>query len=109
MTATLSELSAARPVLLVLDDLHWADQPTLLLLRHVLRSTDDARLGVIGIYIDTEVPPEHRLRSMLTDLRSVHPVATVHLRGLSPSAVEELTRHRTNPRLRRTSSRSSAG
>ena len=55
----------------VVDDLHWADQPTLLLLRHVLRSIDPARLGIVGMYIDTEVPPDHRLRSMLADFRAV--------------------------------------
>ena len=89
VTATLSELSGGT-VLLVIDDLHAADQPTLLLLRHVLRGTDDNKLGIIGMYIDTEVPPAHRLRSMLADFRAVHPVATVHLQGLSSAAVEEL-------------------
>jgi DNA-binding SARP family transcriptional activator len=91
VTATLNELSERRATLLVVDDLHRADQPTLLLLRHVLRSIDDARFGIIGIYNDTEVPQDHRLRSMLADIRSVHPVDTVHLQGLSRSAVQELT------------------
>ena len=89
VTATLTELSGDT-VLLVIDDLHAADQPTLLLLRHVLRGIDDNTLGIIGMYIDTEVPPAHRLRSMLADFRAVHPVATVHLQGLSSVAVEEL-------------------
>ena len=89
VTATLSELSGGT-VLLVIDDLHAADQPTLLLLRHVLRGTDDNKLGIIGMYNDTEVPQAHRLRSMLADFRAVHPVATVHLQGLSSAAVEEL-------------------
>ena len=92
VTATLDEMSARRAILLVVDELHWADQPTLLLLRHVLRNIDEAKLGIIGIYIDTEVPPDHRLRSMLADFRSVHPVETVHLKGLSRDAVEELTK-----------------
>ncbi len=90
VTATLSDLSAVRPVLFVLDDVHWADQPTLLLLRHILRNTNEADVGVIATYAEAETPPEHPLRPLLTDLRSVHTVATVHLRGLSPSAVEQL-------------------
>ncbi len=90
VTATLDELSERRATLLVIDDLHRADQPTLLLLRHVLRSIDDARFGIIGIYNDTEVLQDHRLRSTLADFRSAHPVAAVHLQGLSRSAVEEL-------------------
>ena len=90
MTATLNELSPSGTILLVIDDLHAADQPTLLLLRHVLRGTDDAKLGIVGMFIDTEVPPAHRLRTMLADFRAVHPVATVHLQGLSSAAVDEL-------------------
>jgi DNA-binding SARP family transcriptional activator/tetratricopeptide (TPR) repeat protein len=92
VTATLDELSERRATLLVLDDLHRADQPTLLLLRHVLGSIGEAKFGIIGIYNDTEVPQNHRLRSMLVDFRSVHPVETVHLQGLGRSAVEELTK-----------------
>ena len=63
---------------------------TLLLLRHVLRGTDDGMLGIVGMFIDTEVPPAHRLRAMLADFRAVHPVETVHLQGLRSEAVEEL-------------------
>ena len=92
VTATLNELSSNGTVLLVIDDLHAADQPTLLLLRHVLRGTDDANVGIVGMFIDTEVPPAHRLRAMLADFRAAHPVATVHLQGLSSEAVEELVR-----------------
>ncbi len=90
MTATFNELALDRTILLVIDDLHAADQPTLLLLRHVLRGTDDGTLGVVGMFIDTEVPAEHRLRAMLADFRAAHPVATVHLQGLRSEAVEEL-------------------
>ena len=90
VTATLNELSSSGPVLLVIDDLHAADQPTLLLLRHVLQGTDDAKLGVVGMFIDTEVPSDHRLRAMVADFRAAQPVATVHLQGLPSAAVEEL-------------------
>jgi DNA-binding SARP family transcriptional activator len=90
VTAALNDLAVGGNILLVIDDLHAADQPTLLLLRHVLRGTDDAKLGIVGMFIDTEVPPEHRLRAMLADFRALHPVANVHLKGLSSAAVEEL-------------------
>jgi eukaryotic-like serine/threonine-protein kinase len=92
----LRELSSGGPVLLVIDDLHAADQPTLLLLRHALRGADDGTLGIVGMFTDTEVPPAHRLRAMLADFRAVHPVATVHLQGLSTAAVEELVLVRAN-------------
>ena len=99
VAATLNELSAAGPTLLVVDNLHWADPPTLLLLRHVLRSTNDERLGVIAMYSDTEVPPNHPVRSMLADCRATLPVETVHLRGLSPTAVAALARNWPNAPL----------
>src|SRR6516165_3781577 len=67
VTATLGELSSDGSVLLIVDDLHWADRPTLLLLRHVLRNVEHSKLGVVGMYIDTEVPAEHRLRSLSAD------------------------------------------
>ena len=90
VTVTLSELSPDGTILLVIDDLHAADQPTLLLLRHVLRGTDEAKLGIVAMFIDTEVTPAHRLRTMLADFRAVHQVSTVHLQGLSSAAVDEL-------------------
>jgi DNA-binding SARP family transcriptional activator/tetratricopeptide (TPR) repeat protein len=92
VTATFTEIAVRAPILIVVDDLHWADQPTLLLLRHVLRSFDRDNLGVVGMCIDTEVPPGHGLRAVLADLRADRRVDTVHLRGLSRDAVEELVR-----------------
>ena len=41
--------SETRPLMLVLDDLHWADKPTLLLLRHVLRQAKGERLLIVGV------------------------------------------------------------
>ncbi len=92
VTATLGELTDNGTILLVVDDLHWADQPTLLLMRHVLRNIDQAKLGIVGMYIDTEVPADHRLRGALGDFRSDHSVETVHLQGLNEDGVEELVR-----------------
>ncbi|HZU59602.1 MAG TPA: AAA family ATPase, partial [Solirubrobacteraceae bacterium] len=43
----LSSISKAAPILLVLDDLHWADRPTLLLLRHLARAPRSTRLLVL--------------------------------------------------------------
>ena len=43
-----------RPVLLVLEDGHWADAPTLLLLRHLARAAGDARVLLLATFRDTE-------------------------------------------------------
>jgi DNA-binding SARP family transcriptional activator/tetratricopeptide (TPR) repeat protein len=92
VTATLGELSGNGRLLMVIDDLHFADQPTLLLLRHVLRNIDRAQAGIVGMYIDTELPSGHRVRQSLAELRSDRSVETVHLEGLSEDGVEELVR-----------------
>ncbi len=99
ITQTLNGLSARGRVLLVVDDLHWADQPTLLLLRHVLRNADALNIGIIAMYIDSEIPSEHRLRPMLADLRSDRSAATVHLEGLGEAAVKELAESAVAPEL----------
>ncbi len=50
----LGDLSAASPVLVILDDLQWADRPSLLLLRHLARAPQAAHLSVLGAYRATE-------------------------------------------------------
>ncbi len=44
------ELAAQRPVLIVLDDLQWADRPTLMLLRHLARAPQAEALSILGAY-----------------------------------------------------------
>ena len=59
----LSNVSRSWPVVLVLEDLHWADKPTALLLAHVVRSIETERVLVIGTYRDTEPGEPLRLRA----------------------------------------------
>src|SRR4029079_6181938 len=51
----LTEMSAERPVVLLIDDLHWADKPTLELLRYVVSETAWLPLVVLGTYRDTDL------------------------------------------------------
>jgi predicted ATPase/DNA-binding CsgD family transcriptional regulator len=60
--------AARRPLLLVLDDLHWADAPSLALLRFLGRELEGAGLLVVGIYRHTEVDRGHPLLAALADL-----------------------------------------
>jgi DNA-binding SARP family transcriptional activator len=84
----LAGASQARPGLLVLDDLHWAARPTLLLLRHVLRSREPMRLLLLGTYRDTELDRAHPLAHVLADLRREPlPIERIRLRGLDAGAV----------------------
>ena len=76
----LANVSRSWPVVLVLEDLHWADKPTVLLLAHVVRSIEAERLLIIGTYRDTE--PGEPLSSMLADLHRERAVERLRLGSL---------------------------
>jgi hypothetical protein len=86
----LTAVASRRPLVLVLDDLHWADRPTLLLLSFVLRSARPAALLAIGTYRDTDVGRRTPLAGALTDLRRDGGAERVGLRGLEPGDVGRL-------------------
>jgi tetratricopeptide (TPR) repeat protein len=86
----LGDLARRAPVLLVLEDLHWADRPTVALLCHVARSADQVPLLVLCTHRTGEVTGDHPLASALTDLRNEGLVDTVPLDGLSERDVAEL-------------------
>jgi DNA-binding SARP family transcriptional activator len=69
-----------QPVVLVLDDVHWADRPTLLLLRQLARAAEHAPLLVLLAYRDAERSPE--LVETLIHLRREHFLEQLPLRGL---------------------------
>ena len=85
----LSAGGAAHPRLLVLDDLQWADTPTLLLLRRLVAS-HPAGLMVVGTYRDTDVSRDHPLTVFVADHRQVDSVTRVRVDGLGPEGVREL-------------------
>jgi len=87
VAAWLADVSAETPVLLVLDDVHWAAKPTLLLLRHVLSSAEPLRLLVVVTYRDSEVGRGHPLSELLSDLRRLEGVERFHLTGLDQAGV----------------------
>ncbi len=62
-------LASRQPLLLVVDDLHWATAPTVLLLRHLLTQLGDDRLLVVGTFRDGDVDPAHPLRDLLAEVR----------------------------------------
>lgn len=88
----LASLTRTAPVVLVLDDLHWAAQPTLLLLRHLLKGDTATALLVLGTYRDTDLSRSHPLANFLADLRRTDHAERVDLRGLPEDDVTELIR-----------------
>ena len=87
VAAWLADVSGDAPVLLVLDDLQWAAKPTLLLLRHVLRSTEPLRVLVVATYRDSEVGRGHPLGELLADLRRIEGIERFPISGLAQAEV----------------------
>jgi len=86
----LMNAATANPIVLVLDDLHWADAPTLNLLRNLARSVKGSRLLVVGTYRDMDLDRRHPLAEVLADLRRERLFERVLLRGMSPLEVSAL-------------------
>jgi tetratricopeptide (TPR) repeat protein len=77
------------PIVLILDDLHWADAPSLRLLQHLSRRLADNPLLVIATYRDVELSRRHPLAQALVELRRDQSYRRIVLRGLSLSEVHE--------------------
>ena len=88
----LNAAARQRPVLLVLDDLHWAESPTLLLLRHVMRAAEGAPLLIVATYRTTEAAGTEQVISSVASLGRDLPLERVALAGLADAEVGELIR-----------------
>ena len=105
ITDFLSRASHMQPLLLILEDLHWADEPSLLLLNHLAERLSDLPILMVGTYRDVELDVDRPLARTLEELvrrRLVHRIAlsrlpkegvTAMLQGLAgreppPSLVE---------------------
>jgi class 3 adenylate cyclase len=78
----LGRVSAQTPVLVVLDDLHWADGPTVALLRHVVATSARLRVLVVGTFRDAELRPADPLTDALATWHREVGVERIALGGL---------------------------
>jgi class 3 adenylate cyclase len=83
ITTFLKNASKGQPIVLVLDDLHWADKPSLLLLQFLARELRGARLMVLATYRDVELRREHPLADALGELAREGLSQRILLRGLT--------------------------
>lgn len=89
VTGALVAVSQSRPLVVVLDDLHWADSASLRLLEFAAQHTWFERLLLIGTYRDVEVEtPGHPLRPLVLPLLSR--ATTLTLTGLGPEETAAL-------------------
>ena len=80
------------PTLLLLEDVHWADEATLDLVRYLGRRMDGQPVLVVATFRDDEVTGTHPLAGVMGDLATVAGVSRMQLPLLSPAAVAELAR-----------------
>lgn len=86
----LEGLAREQPVLLVIEDVHWADVPTLGVLRHLARASARTRVLALVTFREEELPDA--LAEALADLRRSDAVVRLRLGGLSPDEVGEFVR-----------------
>jgi DNA-binding CsgD family transcriptional regulator/tetratricopeptide (TPR) repeat protein len=94
------KLSAPNPLtLVVLEDLHWADEATLDFVRFIGHRIQRTRSLILATYRDDEIAPSHLLRAVLGELTGRHS-ARIRVPPLSLAAVEQLARGTTrDPQL----------
>ncbi|HVJ54582.1 MAG TPA: AAA family ATPase [Aliidongia sp.] len=89
MSRFVAALASEQPLVLFLDDLHWADRGSLKLLTALLTDPDMAGLMVVGAYRDREVVPDDPLPLAIASLGSIVPVITLALSPLSAAETAE--------------------
>ncbi|HXW81758.1 MAG TPA: AAA family ATPase [Acidimicrobiales bacterium] len=82
--------SSSSPALLVLEDLHWADEATLDVFTVLVRRAETVPALVVGTYRDDALENAHPLRRVLGELATTTAVRRLKLASLSPDAVWQL-------------------
>ncbi|HEY2277322.1 MAG TPA: AAA family ATPase [Streptosporangiaceae bacterium] len=85
----LGDLSADTPVLLVFEDLHWADASTRDLLTFLSRVLHSERVALIGTYRTDDLHRRHPLRPVTAELQRLPSVTAIRLGPLTPVALAE--------------------
>jgi len=85
-----TNISKEAPLLVVLDDLQWTDQSSLLLLHYLARGVYRESLLLFGAYRDTDIDELHPLSPVLTELNRERLLRSVLLKRMSSSDVSEM-------------------
>ena len=82
--------SSAPPVVLIIEDIHWADEATLDLIKYLSRRVTQARVLLIVTYRDDEIGRQYPLKMLLGDLPSTKALHRIQLSRLSIDATRKL-------------------
>ncbi len=85
------QVASSSPLVVVLDDIHWADRASLDLLLHLVRHVTSGRLLFVATYRDVEVDRAHPLSRVLADLRREERVERIAVRGVDEAGAIALT------------------
>ncbi len=90
VTSFLLRASSHRPLLIVLDNLHWGHHSSLLLLNFLASAIADHRILIVGTYRDEDITRGHPLIRALGDLNRLDHFDRLILRGLTASDIGDL-------------------
>lgn len=88
--ALLHRVARNTPVAIVLEDLHWADEPTLMLLQHVVSTIDTAAVFIMGTYRDVELDVQRPFARTLETLLRERRATRMSLKRLPVQDVESM-------------------
>ena len=86
-------LSKETPLLIILDDLQWTDQSSLLLMHYLARGVYNQTLLLLGAYRDTDVDEKHPLSPVLTELNRERLLQSTSIKRMSLDDVSEMIKH----------------
>jgi len=92
VTQFITNISREKPLLVILDDLQWTDQSSLLLMHYLARGVYRESLLVLGAYRDAYVDKKHPLSPVLMELKRERLLQSVRLKRLSFDDVSEMIR-----------------
>ena len=88
VAVVLETVSVTTPVVVVIEDLHWADDATLNLLRFLLRGLSRGRILIVLSFRTEDVPRGHPLRGLISELERSRSVSRVDVQRLSRAEVQ---------------------
>ena len=86
-------LSTINPLLLVFDDLHWADDSSIELLTYLVHHLKNQRVLLLATCRDAELPAQHKIRTLISDLQREQAIVALAVQPLSQSQIGALVSH----------------
>ena len=86
-------LSKETPLLIILDDLQWTDQSSLLLMHYLARGVYNQTLLLLGAYRDTDIDDKHPLSPVLTELNRERLLQSAPIKRMALNDVSEMIKH----------------